>query len=85
MNTSVLIEKLKRAEPCEIDIKNNPKLFAKISDNIQIKSLSNKIVIYTFEFNTEDESAAHIYAYDNTDTYLFMLELPINIIIKLLS
>ncbi len=85
MNTSVLIEKLKRAEACEIDIKNNPRLFTKISDNIQIKSLSDKITIFTFEFNVEDESIVHIYAYDNTDTYLFMLELPIDIIIKLLS
>lgn len=85
MNSSVLIEKLKRAETCEIDIKNNPRLFTKISDNVQIKSLSDKIVIYTFEFNTEDESTVHIYAYDDTDTYLFTLELSIDIIIKLLS
>lgn len=82
MNSSVLIEKLRQAEACEIDIKNNPKLFNKISDNVQIKSLSNKIVIFTFEFNTEDESTVHIYAYDETDTYLFRIEIEVEIAIK---
>lgn len=85
MNSLTFIKKLKQAEACEIDIKNNPNLYNKISTNIQIKSLSNKVVIFSFEFISESEDIVTIYAYDESDTYLFILEINIEILIKWLS